>query len=516
MASGTWRRAVGVGLVGAAIACLGILVLQARSHPSYSSVVLRTPGLVSYWPLHDRPSTGWSSFGRRSPSFVGDFDTCDRSQWHDFHDAHLSSATPGVQVERPDSRSAGCHARIRVTDQGDSSSRTGDGSMLWEGNGDNAYVLPHLQPKSDTWFRMQILFPDDRDPAHPGTFTPAPAGGWDIVEEWHEPPGAGYSSVVGVQRDAQGRPALGFRPVGGPASSQVFTYWLQTDGTARPVGLQANHWYDIVVHIVFGVTRGTGFAEWWVDGVRQNAQHVPTLTSWADGSVPGVGHAVGLYRGPREFVTDTLYLDGVVDGPTAGSVGLSTAVDRHRGHDGKFVGATSLGHAGDAEDGSSRAATFNGIDDAVAIRSDGSLGFTRAYTAEAWVTPFARFSGRAMAVVAKRNAYGLFVDRRGRFQACLRRATDPCARATVVARAGRTYYLAGTYDGTRLCLYVNARRESCVAGTGPMARSRNPVRIGVTSPDLRDYWHGTIADVALYRRALTSSQIRQHFAARSR
>jgi hypothetical protein len=246
--------------------------------------------------------------------FNGGFKTCNLSKWRDFHDAWLTATPPGFAVGASPSFN-GCTAKVNVTNQA-STSVSGDASMLWEGNGSNSYQLPWLQDGSDTWFRMQVLFPDSTNPAYPGRFTVAPiGGGWDTIEAWHAAPGAGYSTYVGI--DPGRPPCLTFRLVGGPAANQTFTHVYQTNRASHHrVPLRYNHWYDIVVHLVFGTTSETGFAQWWVDGILQYSEHVPTMSYLPDGSVPGVGHEVGLYRGPSRTDTDNIYIAGVSVGPT--------------------------------------------------------------------------------------------------------------------------------------------------------------------------------------------------------
>jgi hypothetical protein len=217
-----------------------------------------------------------------------------------------------------------------------STSANGDISFLWEGNGGtNSYSLPYLQNGQSTWFRMQVLFPDGTNPAYPGVFHVAPGpSGWDYIEEWHScvqgiqncACAAGYSTSVQVHGGSTGATGsdpntLSFVPIGGDASSQTWTWLYQTNGTGSRIPLKYNHWYDILVHLVFGTTSQAGLAEWWVDGVLQSSVQVPTISYCANGAVPGVSHEVGLYRGPSETYTDTVYVDGVVDGPTRASVG---------------------------------------------------------------------------------------------------------------------------------------------------------------------------------------------------
>jgi len=206
-----------------------------------------------------------------------------------------------------------------VTNQASTSS-SGDGSYLWEGNGSNSYQLPQNQNGANTWYRMQVLFPDGTNTAYPGRFKPSViSSGWDIFEEWHSAPGAGYSTTLGVW--GSNPPCLMLRVVGGNTSSQAMQWVHQQDGTGQDVPLKYNHWYDILVHSVYGTTAQTGYIEWYVDGALQYAAHVPTITYLSNGSVPGVSRQVGLYRGPSRTDTDTIYIDGVTDGPTRTSVG---------------------------------------------------------------------------------------------------------------------------------------------------------------------------------------------------
>jgi hypothetical protein len=257
--------------------------------------------------------------------FNGSFGSCALTAWRDFHDAALGSAPPGFGVER-EQADGSCYAKVSVTD-GPSTSTSGDISYLWEGNGSNDYSLPWMQSGAEAWFRMRILFPNGRDPAYPGVFHVAPLPrGWDFFEEWHEPVEAGYSTIVGVHGGSTGAAGrdpnvLTFVPTGGTATNQTFTNLYQRNRTRSRIPLRYNHWYDILVHLVFGSTPQTGLAQWWVDGVLQDSVHVPTITSVADGSTPGVSHQVGLYRGPSETYVDTVYIDAVADGPTRASVG---------------------------------------------------------------------------------------------------------------------------------------------------------------------------------------------------
>lgn len=243
--------------------------------------------------------------------FVGDFDTGDLSQWNDFHDAQLHRSPPGVQVVfHPD----GGHMAKFTVIQAPDTSQWGDATVLWEGP--PSYGLSYLQSGQTTWFRYQMLFPNNTDPDYPGTYTPT-AGTIALIHEWHTNPSVAtnaYSSFIGVTHEGSPHCII-FQTRGGPGEGEMHRFHQQNGGSSR-IPLQYNHWYDIVNRITFGTTSGTGSIEWYIDGIHQGTHSVPTYPS-AGG---GLGHEIGLYRGPSHVGTDTLYIDGVRVGPTKASV----------------------------------------------------------------------------------------------------------------------------------------------------------------------------------------------------
>lgn len=253
--------------------------------------------------------------------FNGDFDTGDLSQWQDFHDAHLSRNPPGFQIVGSQSafQSRGYAAKC-IVQQVPDTSQWGDASVLWEGNGGNAYSLPYLQNGRTTWFRYQMLFPNGQNAAYPGTFSGA-SGTITLIQEWHTNPGivpTAYSSFIGTTHEGSPHCII-FQTRGGPGEGTMNRFHQQDGGSSR-IPLQFNHWYDIVCRITFGPTSSTGSIEWYIDGVHQGTHSVPTIAVASNGSVPGLGHEIGLYRGPSHSAVDTLYLDGVRVGPTKASV----------------------------------------------------------------------------------------------------------------------------------------------------------------------------------------------------
>ena len=67
-------------------------------------------------------------------------------------------------------------------------------------------------------------------------------------------------------------------------------------------------------------------------------------------------------------------------------------------------------------------------------------------------------------------------------------------------------YLAETYDGTTLRLYVNGTQVASTAHTGPISTSTNPLQIGGDSIYGQNF-AGMIDEVRIYNTALTPTQI---------
>ena len=67
-------------------------------------------------------------------------------------------------------------------------------------------------------------------------------------------------------------------------------------------------------------------------------------------------------------------------------------------------------------------------------------------------------------------------------------------------------HVAGTYDGTTMRMYVNGVEESSIVGPAAIAANAVDVGIGAQSDGTRRF-NGTLDDIRIYNRALTSSEI---------
>jgi hypothetical protein len=73
---------------------------------------------------------------------------------------------------------------------------------------------------------------------------------------------------------------------------------------------------------------------------------------------------------------------------------------------------------------------------------------------------------------------------------------------------GSWHHVAGTYDGSKICLYVDGELDRSLPATGPIATNRIAVMIGENGQMRSRYWNGLIDDVQIYDEALNESQVK--------
>lgn len=279
--------------------------------PWYSrAVVALVPLVLLAWcPASTASSKSRGEHERRGADaafFRGDFETGDLSQWPELFDAQLQRDPPGVQVVRAPRFHRRYAAKV-VTLNSPDSSRDGDGSFVEQ----PGYDVPWTKEGS-VWHRLQVLLPSGKVRRYPGRFRINP--GWDMFMEWHNPPcstcqGSYPSSYVGVLRT----PHLVLQVAGGQAGNA--TVKLIRD----PRRIRYDHWYDIFIRFAYSDSPGDGWYEWWVDGKLVASGHTPTLYRLPDGLIHGNRFSVGHYRRTVEY-RDTIYIDGVLVGPTRSSL----------------------------------------------------------------------------------------------------------------------------------------------------------------------------------------------------
>ena len=88
-------------------------------------------------------------------------------------------------------------------------------------------------------------------------------------------------------------------------------------------------------------------------------------------------------------------------------------------------------------------------------------------------------------------------------------ATYAAANGARSVKDGEWHHVAGTCDGSTICLYVDGTLDGSSATSGPMATNSYPVMIGENAEQRSRNWHGLIDDVRLYDIALDAQGIQE-------
>jgi hypothetical protein len=187
----------------------------------------------------------------------------------------------------------------------------------------------------------------------------------------------------------------------------------------------------------------------------------------------------------------------------------NTAADAgDKGLDGSLVGDTSW------VDGIvAGALAFDGDGDYVDVGKDPAFDITQQITVSAWIKVNA-FNKKFQAIVTKG-------DSAWRLQRNYNNNTLEFAcsglvvsgnrwgsiHCTVDVNDGMWHHVAGTYDGSQICLYVDGKLDASSTASGTIKINNQPVYIGGNSERPDRFWNGLIDDVRLYSYALTADEV---------
>ncbi|MFA6307100.1 MAG: LamG domain-containing protein [Patescibacteria group bacterium] len=159
--------------------------------------------------------------------------------------------------------------------------------------------------------------------------------------------------------------------------------------------------------------------------------------------------------------------------------------------------------------------SFDGTDDVVTVTSHASLQPAN-ITVMAWVNPTTLAAAWIDEVISCEAAgftgWGLrFSSTKSSFY--IEDGASAPEKQGNVCTAGKWIHLTGVYDGSAVYLYENGASVGAgTAAAGPIAYAATNVQIGKNPADATRILTGKVALVRIFNRALTTTEIAQHYA----
>ena len=135
------------------------------------------------------------------------------------------------------------------------------------------------------------------------------------------------------------------------------------------------------------------------------------------------------------------------------------------------------------------------------------------FTIGVWVKGATTTASRAIAV--KNNEIRLATDSAGRPVCQFHNGTAwrPAATSTDALDAGKWYYVACSYSGSAVKVYINGTEKASISDTASVNNTANVLRIGNDAGGTYSDWVGFIDEVKIYPYARSAEEIRADYAA---
>jgi glucose/arabinose dehydrogenase/PKD repeat protein len=232
------------------------------------------------------------------------------------------------------------------------------------------------------------------------------------------------------------------------------------------------------------------------------------FVSWSDGGPRSHTIVVPDHDSSWVAAFTALTANGLVGAyPFEEGNGTTTADRSGFGNNGTLAGATwtSQGRFGGA-------LQFNGTSSMVTVPDSPSLRLTSAMTLEAWVYPTVLTGGWTDVIMKQTDNYYLAATAQPGGVAAMGSSIGYPVYAGTPLPANTWSHLAATYDGVRMCLYVNGIEVNSRAETDSLPTSSGPLSFGGDAV-YGQRFTGRIDEVRIYRRALTPSEIQSDMTA---
>ena len=193
--------------------------------------------------------------------------------------------------------------------------------------------------------------------------------------------------------------------------------------------------------------------------------------------------------------------------------GASPAADEQGIHPGSYVGPPTLGQRGAVDDDNGAARFTYGH--YVGVPHAATLNLADAWSIEAWVK-LETVAGGVRGIAGKgAGGYYLRVTPAGNLELA-RSNIQALTTSTTLLPAGTWTHVVGTKSGATSKLYINGVDRTGTVTNSTTANNNMPLTIGADADAVgarRDFYSGSIDDVALYSRALMPAEVSAHYGA---
>jgi len=183
------------------------------------------------------------------------------------------------------------------------------------------------------------------------------------------------------------------------------------------------------------------------------------------------------------------------------------------GHDGAISGATWVNGIDDT------GLEFNGTTDYVDCGNDNELKPQR-LSVSAWVKADSYISDKARIIIDgdyndSVRGYALFQSLDNEIGFAVRNGKDDkgMINSSTLIDTERCYHIVGTYDGTRVKIYVNGEIEGNIPYSNTITYGNNPITLGryYVRPNQGYDFQGALDEVKIYNYALSPEEIKKEY-----
>jgi len=242
---------------------------------------------------------------------------------------------------------------------------------------------------------------------------------------------------------------------------------------------------------------------------RQLAPHrvAMAIAIFAGLVVVPAGPASAAYR---DIVLGT---SGVVSYWRLGETAGTTAADARGLNPGVYYGPV-LGQTGALPGSTDKSVVLDGVDDSVQVPDSASVDLGNVFTLEAWVKRGALGGEQVILSKPAGGYYFWFAYDYLALNKAVQTGASKIVAATVpITDTTRWHHVVATKNGSAAKLYIDGVDRSGPVTDVPVLDTTSALSMGAACPGCGGQFKGGLDEVAIYKRALTGTEIRQHYQA---